>query len=112
MRRNSSSSISGSSLAVSASMVSRPGFVAFVAAHLVELAVVGQLGRQLLQRQHHGVEDFFLAQFLGLLRVVPAGRVFQRGVYRAQAFVFGIVVKDTSSSAVRALRSSRCCQSG
>lgn len=51
--------------------------VAFFLAHFVELGVVGQLGGELLQRQHHGVERLlFLAELLGLLGVVPDSRVF------------------------------------
>ncbi|RYF65896.1 MAG: hypothetical protein EOO22_21930, partial [Comamonadaceae bacterium] len=45
----------------------------------------------------HVVERLLLAaQFLGLLRVVPDRRVFERCVDRPQSFSFGIVVKDTS----------------
>jgi len=73
--------------------------VAFFLAHLVELGVVGQVTLQALDGQHHAVQRLlFLAQFLGLLGVVPDRRVFQRGVDRPQAFGFGIEVKDTSAS--------------
>ncbi|MNV08738.1 hypothetical protein D3C71_992090 [compost metagenome] len=71
--------------------------VAFLLAHLIQLGVVGQLARELVERDDHtGERLLFLAQLLGLLGVVPDRRVFQRCVYRAQAFKFGIEVKDTS----------------
>jgi hypothetical protein len=72
------------------------GFVAFLAAHLEQLGVVGQALGQLVEREHHAVELlFFLAQVLGLLGVVPDRRVFQRGVDGSQALGLGSVVKDT-----------------
>jgi phage terminase small subunit len=48
------------------------GLVAFFLAHLVQLGVVGQLARQVVQRDDHVCPAlFFAAQFLGLLGVVP-----------------------------------------
>ena len=83
------------------------GLVAFLLAHLEQLEVVRQLAREVLQRHDDAVELLlFLAQFLGLLGIVPDLRVFQRGVDRPQAFRFGIEVKDTPVRlAVRADRS-------
>ena len=73
------------------------GLVAFLLAHLEQLGVVGQLARELVERDDHAAERLLLlAQLLGLFRVVPDRRVFQRCVYRAQAFELGIEVKDTS----------------
>ena len=72
------------------------GFVAFFAAHFIQLGVVGQVARQVVEHEHHVVEAlFFLAQLLGFLGVVPDGGVFQRGVHGAQAVGLGRVVKDT-----------------
>jgi hypothetical protein len=63
------------------------GLVALVLAHLIQLGVVGQLAREVVQRDHHAVEGLFLlAQFLGLLGVVPDVGVFERGVDGSQTF--------------------------
>ncbi len=85
------------------------GVIAFFLAHLVQLGVVGQLARQFVQRDNHAGERFlFLAQLLGLLRVVPDRGVFQRCVDGAQTFELGIEVKDTSVTlACAVLRSAR-----
>ena len=73
------------------------GLVAVFLAHFVELGVVGQLLGELVEREHHRVQRLLLfAQLLGFFRIVPDRRVFERCVDRAQAFKFGIEVKDTS----------------
>jgi hypothetical protein len=56
-----------------------------------------------LQHQHHLFQRaFFPAQFLGAFGVVPDFRVFQFQIDDDQAFVFLIVVKDTSGVQRRA----------
>jgi hypothetical protein len=88
------------------------GLVAFLLAHVEQFGVVGQLACEPVECEHHAVERFFLfAQLLGFLGIVPDRGVFQRCVYRAQAFKFGIEVKDTSVTLACA-RSGRkgCCQ--
>ncbi len=86
--------------------------IAFFLAHLEQFGVVGQFLRETIKREHHAIERFlFLAQFLRLLGVVPDGRIFERGVYRAQAFKFGIEVKDTSVTLAFAPPGQRgCCR--
>src|SRR5205085_3447482 len=70
--------------------------VAFFLAHLVELEVVRELAPQVTQGDHDAFELFFLlAELLGLLRLVPDGRVFQGGVDGPQALRLGVEVKDT-----------------
>ena len=72
------------------------GFIAFFLAHLVQLGVVGQLARQLVQRDNHTGERLCSLPsswaFLGRSRP----RVFERCVDGSQTFEFGIEVKDTS----------------
>jgi hypothetical protein len=71
--------------------------VAIGLGHLEELGVVRQPAGEPVERDDHVVEGLLLAaQFLGLLRVVPDGGIFERCVDRPQTFGFGIVVKDTS----------------
>jgi hypothetical protein len=70
--------------------------VAFFLAHLVQLEVVTEIAREVRQRDYDAVELlFFLAQFLGLLGIVPDRWIFQRGVNGPQTFRLGIEVKDT-----------------
>jgi uncharacterized protein YbjQ (UPF0145 family) len=76
--------------------VDQADFVAFILAHLEQLAVVREFAFLLADRHDHAVERLFLAaQLLGASGVVPDGRIFERGVDGSQAFKFGIVVKDT-----------------
>ena len=79
-----------------------------------QLEVVGQLTREFGQRFYDAVELLlFAAQFLGLLRVVPDLRVFQRCVDRSQALRFGIEVKDTPGGLGYGRKGRRaCCRSG
>ncbi|MNX49008.1 hypothetical protein D3C86_796020 [compost metagenome] len=71
--------------------------VAVFLRHFEELGVVRQPVGEPVERDDHVVERLlFLAQFLGLLGVVPDVRVFERCVDCPQSFSFGIVVKDTS----------------
>ena len=72
------------------------GEVVLVAAHFVQLGAVGQLLGELVQHHDHVIERLlFLAQFLGLLGIVPDRRIFERGVDGSQTFCLGRVVKDT-----------------
>jgi hypothetical protein len=70
--------------------------------HLVQLGVVGQLGGEPVEHQHHVFQGLlFLAQVLGALGVVPDGGILQRGLDFLQLRCLGIVVKDTSAARPR-----------
>lgn len=71
-------------------------FVIFLDSHVEQVLAVGQAARQLVQ----GLDDLgqhgtFAAQGLGILGLVPDGRVFQLAVDFDQAVMLVIVVKDT-----------------
>jgi hypothetical protein len=70
--------------------------VAFLLRHLVQLAVVGEVRGEVVDRRDHRVERALLAaELLGALRLVPDVRVLEGGVDLVQAQRFAIVVKDT-----------------
>jgi hypothetical protein len=74
--------------------------IALGLAHLVELGVVGQVARQVVDGLHHRLEALLLlAQLLRALGLVPDGGVFQRGVDFVQPQGFAVVVKDTPGAA-------------
>jgi hypothetical protein len=74
------------------------GVVAFLLRHLEQVGAVAQALVELGQRFDDPFQRAaFLAQFLGALGVIPDRRVFQQLDDFGQAFLFGIVVKDTSA---------------
>jgi hypothetical protein len=82
--------------------------------HVVQLGVVGQVARQVVDGLDHRLERLLLApELLGALGLVPDVRVLERGVDLVQAQGFAVVVKDTSA-ALRCARRDRParCRSG
>ena len=70
--------------------------VVVIPTHLEQFTVVLDFLLETTQHQDHIIKRFFLfAQFLGFFGVIPNRWIFQRGIDRAKAFYFGIVVKDT-----------------
>ena len=74
------------------------GVVAFLLRHFEQVGAVAQALVELRQRLDDPFQDApLLAQFLGALGVIPDRRVFQQLDDFGQAFLFAIVVKDTSA---------------
>src|SRR4029079_8555788 len=70
--------------------------VAFLLRHLVQLAVVGEVRGEVVDRRDDRVERALLAtELLGALRLVPDVRVLEGGVDLVQPQRFAVVVKDT-----------------
>jgi hypothetical protein len=72
-------------------------FVAFFPGHLEQLARVVQVLLDLVQPDYYAFQQLaFTAQFLRAFRVVPDIGIFRECADFGQAFMLGIVVKDTS----------------
>ena len=72
------------------------GVVLFHARQFEQFPGVGDGLTDLLQVQHHAFQQFLLAaQFLGLLRLIPEGRIFVQPVDFVQSVLLVLVVKDT-----------------
>ena len=96
MRRNSSCATVSRSAIGKLLDVRQRVEVAIGLRHVVQLGVVGELARQMVDGLDHGFQRLLLApQFLRALRLVPDGRVLQRGVDLVQPQRLALVVKDT-----------------
>jgi hypothetical protein len=76
------------------------GRVALGLAHLVELGVVGEVRRQVVDRLDHGLQRLLLApQVLRALGLVPDARVLECRLDFVQPQCLAVVVKDTPGAA-------------
>jgi hypothetical protein len=76
--------------------VLRRGFVVLAFGQLEQLGSVGDRLRGAIELRKLGSQfGAFAPQFLGLVRLLPDGRVFQLAIYFLEALFLGVVLKET-----------------